>query len=163
MRRLDAQVRRLEADLFKAAGHPVVEPLPFGRHKARPDITALGSKGGPDVFDIIFCHPFSPSRVRDGMENALNLLKKAWYEKIRIFGRVLPESTTAMRLFLIPLSTLGGWHPDSYRAMGSIAVNIASRTLKSLKYASQILFQRHAALLVTSSAARLISGFEVRI
>ena len=35
------------------------------------------------MFDITFCHPLSPPQVRDGMENALNLLKKAWDEKIR--------------------------------------------------------------------------------
>ena len=30
-------------------------------------------------------HPLSPAPVRDGMENALNLLRKAWDEKIRRF------------------------------------------------------------------------------
>ena len=77
------------------------------------------------MFDIGFCHPRSPARVRDGMENAMNLLKKAWDEKIRRFGRILHESATAVKLFPMPLSTRGGWHPDSYRATRSIAVNIA--------------------------------------
>ena len=56
------------------------------------------------------------------MENALHLLKKAWDEKIRIFGRVLNESATAtvVKLLRLPLSTLGGWYPDSHRAMRSI-------------------------------------------
>ena len=55
----------------------------------------------------------------------MNLLKKAWDEKIRRFGRILHESATAVKLFPMPLSTRGGWHPDSYRATRSIAVNIA--------------------------------------
>ena len=80
IRRHDAQVRLLEADLIKAARHPDIEPRPFGRHKERPDISALGGDGGSDTFDITFCHPPSPARVRDGMENSLNLLKKAWDE-----------------------------------------------------------------------------------
>ena len=63
----------------------------------------------------------------------------------------------------VPLPTLGGWHPDSHRAMMSIAVNIASRTLNSLEYARQTLFQRHAALLVANNAVCLISGFDLRI
>ena len=42
------------------------------------------------------------------MENALNLLKKAWDEKIRRFGRVLHESATAVMLFPMPLPTLEG-------------------------------------------------------
>ena len=97
------------------------------------------------------------------MEDALNLLKKAWDEKIRRFDRVLLESATAVKLFPTPLSTLGGGHPDSHRAMRSIAVNIASRTLNSQEYAGQTLVQRHAALLVANNAVCLIPGFDLRI
>ena len=32
-------------------------------------------------------------------------------------------------------STLGDWHPNAHHAMGTIAVNMASRTLSSLHYA----------------------------
>ena len=163
IRQHDAQIRLLEADLIKAARHPVVESRPFGRHKERPDISALGNHGGSDLFDITFCHARSPARVRDGMENALNLVKKAWDEKRRKFGRVLYESATAVKLFPMHLATLGGRHPDPRRAMRSIAVNIASRTLNSLQYASQALFQRHAALLLANDAVCLISGFDLRI
>ena len=81
IRRHNAQVRVFERDLIKAARHPVVESRPFGRHKERPDISPLGSHGGSDMFDIKFYHPLSTARVRDGMENALNLLKKAWDER----------------------------------------------------------------------------------
>ena len=63
----------------------------------------------------------------------------------------------------MPLSTLGGWHPDSHREIRSIAVNIASRILISLEYASQTLFQRRAALLVANNAACLNSGIDPRI
>ena len=38
----------------------------------------------------------------------MNLLKKAWDEEIRIFGRVLHESAMAGKLFPMPLSILGG-------------------------------------------------------
>ena len=51
------------------------------------------------MFDITSCQPLPPARVRDGVENALNILKKAWGEKIRRFGRVLHESATAVKLF----------------------------------------------------------------
>ena len=70
-RRHDAQVRVLQVDLKKAARHPVLEPRPFGRHKERLDISALGSHGGADMFDITICHPLSPVRIRDGLENPL--------------------------------------------------------------------------------------------
>ena len=163
IRRDDAQVRLLEADLIKAARDPVVEPRPFGRHKERPDISDLGSHGGPDMFDITFYHLLSPARARDGIENALNLPKKAWDEKIKRFGGVLHESASAVKLFPMSLSALGGWHPDSHRTMRSIAVSIASRTLNSLEYASQALFQRDAALLVANNFVCLISGLDLRI
>ena len=77
-RRHDAQVRLIEADLTKAARHPVVEPRLIGHRKESPDISALGSHGSPDMFDITFCQLLSPPRVQDGMENAPNLLKKLW-------------------------------------------------------------------------------------
>ena len=115
------------------------------------------------MFDITFCHPPSLARVRDGMANALNLLKNAWDDKIRRYRRVLHASATTVKLFPMPLSTVGGWHPDSHRAMRSIAVNIDSRTLNSLEYASQTFFQRHAELLVAYNAVFLISGFDFRI
>ena len=60
-------------------------------------------------------------------------------------------------------SILGGWHPDAHRAMETIAVNIASRTLSSLRYARAMLFQRHAALLVANNAACLMSGFDFEV
>ena len=60
IRRHHAQVRLLQYDLKKAVRNPVLEPRPFGRHKERPDISALGSHGGSDVFDITICHPLSP-------------------------------------------------------------------------------------------------------
>ena len=76
IKRHGAQARLLEADLIKAATHPVFEHCPFGLHKERADIRALGSRGGSDMFDTIFCHPLSPARVRDGMEHEMNLLEK---------------------------------------------------------------------------------------
>ena len=165
-RRHDAQGRPLYADLIKAAWHSVLEPHPFGHRKQRPDISALGSHGGSDM-NITFRHPLSLAQVRDVTENALNLLKKAWDEKVRRFDRVLHDSATAVKLFPMSLSTLGGRHTDLHREMRSIAVNIASRTLNSLEYASQTLFQRHAALLVSNTTVCLIlastSGFEIGI
>ena len=77
---------------------------------------------------------------------------------------VLHESATAVKLlFPMSLSTLGGWHPDSHRALRSVAINIASRTLNSLEYASQTLFLRHAALLASNNAVCLITDFDLRI
>ena len=49
----------------------LLEPRPLGRHKERPDISALESHGGSDMFDITICDPLSPARIRDGLENPL--------------------------------------------------------------------------------------------
>ena len=91
------------------------------------------------------------------MDNTIVFLKKAWDEKVRRFGRFLHESNTSVKLFPIPLSSLGGWHPDSHLALGPIVVNTASRALSSVDYARNAMFQTHAALLVARTAACLIS------
>ena len=143
--------------------HPVLEQRPFGRHKERPDISALGSHKGSDMFDITICHPLPPARIQDGLENPLTLPKNAWDKKIRRFRRVLLASATAAKLFPMPISTLGGWHPNAHRAMGTIAVNIASRTLSSLHYARATLFQRHAGLPVANNAVCFMSGFDFEV
>ena len=115
------------------------------------------------MFDITICHPLSPARIRDGLENALTLLKNAWDEKIRRFRRVLHASVTAAKLFPMPISTLVGRHPDAHRATGTIAVNIASRTLSLLHYARTTLFQRHTALLVANKGVCLMSRFDFEV
>ena len=118
IRRYGAQVRLLKADLEKAARHPVLEPRPFGRHTERPDISALGSHRGSDMFDTTICHPLSPARIRDGLENPLTLVKNAWGEMIRRFRRVLRASATVAKPFPMPIFTIRGWHPHAHRAVG---------------------------------------------
>ena len=63
----------------------------------------------------------------------------------------------------MPISILGGRYPDAHRAMGTVAVNIASGTVSPLHYAHARLFQRHAALLVADNAVCLISGFDFEV
>ena len=68
------------------------------------------------MFHITICHPLSPNRIHDGMEDALDFLKKEWDENIRRFRRVHQESAASVKLFPVPLSSLGGWHPDSHHS-----------------------------------------------
>ena len=63
----------------------------------------------------------------------------------------------------MPISTHEGWHPDAHRAMGTIAVNIAWRTLSSLHYARETLFQCHTTLVVANNAVSLMSGFDFEV
>ena len=74
----------------------------------RPNISALGSHGGSNMFNITIYNPLSPPRIRDGLEDRLALQKNAWDEKIRIFRRVLYASATAVRMLLMPISNHGG-------------------------------------------------------
>ena len=83
--------------------------------------------------------------------------------KVKRFGRVIRDSVTTVKLFAMPQSSLGGLHPDSHRAMGSIAANIVSRALPSVDYVWSTMVQRHAAPLVASSTECLISGFDFQI
>ena len=115
------------------------------------------------MFYITICHPPSPAQIQDGLENPLTLLKNEWDEKIRRFRRVLHASAIAVKLFPMQISTFGGWHPDAHRAMGTIAVNIASRPLSSLNYSHATLFQRHAALPEANNAVWLKSGSDFEV
>ena len=56
------------------------------------------------------------------------------------------------------IARLGGWHREAHRALCSMATAIAARGISSFISAKSILFQRHAALLVTNNALCLMSG-----
>ena len=158
IRRHDAQVRLLAGDLAKAARHPIVEERPFGRHRERPDIRALGRTGGTDPFDVTICHPLSQARIRDAVQNPLNILKAAWAGKVSRYAAMVHEAGKSVQLFPVPISTRGGWHPDARRALCSVATAIAARGMSTFCSAKSILFQRHAALLLTNNALCLILG-----
>ena len=161
IRRRDAQVRLLQVYLKQAARHAVLEPRPFGsaqgtsRHQRIRESRSLRY--------VRYNHPLSPARIRDGLENPLTPLKNTREEKIRRFRRIAHASATSAKLFPMPISTLGGWHPDVRHARGTIAVNIASRALRSLHYARATFFQRRAALLVTNNAVCLMSGVDFEV
>ena len=73
--RLDELDRILVGDLSRAARHPVLEPRPLGQHRVRPEIRAISSNGDSELFDISFCHPLTPARIRDSVQNPLSILK----------------------------------------------------------------------------------------
>ena len=76
---------------------------------------------------------------------------------------------TNVHLLPVPLSTLGGWHPDSHRALCSgcvsysvkmvcsVATTIAASGIFSCSCPKSILFQRHSALLGTNNPLSLMS------
>ena len=151
-------MKLLARDLAKVARHRVVEERPVGHHRERPDIRALGRSGGTELFDVTICHPLSQARVRGVSENPLNLLKAAWTAKVSRYSEMLQAAGTRFNLLPAPLSTLGGWHPDAHKGLCSVASTIAARGLFTFSRARSILFQRHAALLVTNNALCLMSG-----
>ena len=68
------------------------------------------------------------------------------------------EAGRSVQLLPVPISILGGRHPDAYRALCSVATTIAARGMSTFSSAKSILFRRHAALLVTNNALCLMSG-----
>ena len=110
------------------------------------------------MLDVTIFYPLS--LVRDGLENPQTLLKNSWDEKIRGFGCVRHPSATAVKLVQVQISSHEGRHPDAHRAMGTIAVNIASRTMSSFHYARAHLIQRYATLLVRKNAVSLKFRFD---
>ena len=88
----------------------------------------------------------------------LNILKAAWAGKVSRYSGMVHEAGRSVQLLPVPISTLGGWHPDAHRALCSVARAIAARGMSTFNSAKGILFQRHAALLVTNNALYLMSG-----
>ena len=114
--------------------------------------------GGTELFDVTICHPLSQVRIRDESANLSNLLNAAWTAKVSRYSGMLQAVGTRFNLLPVPLSTLGGWHLGAHRALCSVATTIAARGLSTFSRARSILFQRHAALLVTNNALYLMSG-----
>ena len=158
IRQHHAPVKLLARDLAKAARHPVVEERPVGRHRERPDVRALGRSGGTELFDVTICNPLSQARIRNVTENPLNLLKAAWTAKVSRYSGMLQAAGTGFNPPPVPLSTLGGLHPDAHRALCSVATSIAERGRSTFSRTRSTLFQRHAALLVMRNALCLMSG-----
>ena len=134
--------------------NPVANDVLHGHHNSVPGDCEASPAGAMPLRHAL----------ENASENPLTLLKSAGNEKIRRLRRVLHASATVAKLFPMPLSTLGGWHPEAYRAMGTIAVNIASKTLSSLHYALATFFQRHVALLASKNAVcHPMSGFNIEV
>ena len=102
----------------------------------------------------------SALEIRDVTENPLNLLKAAWTAKVSRYSSMLNAAGTGFNLLRVPLSPLGGWHPDAHKALCSVASTIAAREPSTFSCARSILFQRHAALLVTNNTIFLMSGLK---
>ena len=56
--------------------HPLLEPR--RPHCKRPDIYDRSSHGGPDLLDIMLCCPLTPAKIRDPVQNPLDIFKTAW-------------------------------------------------------------------------------------
>ena len=85
--RCDSQAQFLSMDLAKAARHPIVEPHPKGQHSQRPDIKAISSHRGKNLFDSTISHPLSFGRLANTPREAspLPVLNEAWAAKFAGF------------------------------------------------------------------------------
>ena len=108
--RHDEQIQHLVGDLWKAALHPVLEPILSGDiEKGR----TISIHGGSDLFDITLCHPLTLARIRDSVQYPLSTLKAAWPARFSRYASVLGTDGTTVNLIPVPFSNFGGWHPDS--------------------------------------------------
>ena len=158
IRRHDAQVRLFAGDLAKAARHPIFEERPLEGYRENPDICALGRTRGTDLFDVTIFHPLSQARIRDAVQSPVNILKVAWTGKVSRYAGMVHEAGRSVQLLPVPISKLGEWHPDAHCALCSVATATAARKMPIFSSAKSIMFQRHAALLVTNNALCLMSG-----
>lgn len=161
--RHNQQVRLVAADLSRAARQPILESRVPGEHNERPDITCHGSRGGTDLLDVTFVHPLTRSRLQGVTSNPKGPLDVAVADKERRYRPLLEAQGSEFHLVPLPISTLGGWHPEAHEYMQSLADAIASRAMVSRAFSRGALFNRHAALLVRNNAKCLLGDVSVRI
>ena len=142
----------MAGELPKAARHPIVDEWPRGRHRERPDIRALGRRGGTDLFDVTICHPLSQARILDAVQNPLNILKAGWAGKCSRYAEMVQEAGRRIQSIAVPFSTLSAWHPVAHRALCPVATAIAASGMSTFSSAKSIMFQGYAALIVTNNA-----------
>ena len=104
------------------------------------------------MYDVNISHPLSTGRLANARKpNPLPVLNAAWASKVSHFRSFMQQAGPRCSLLPVPISTLGGWHPEAHRAILSMESGIASRAFSR---ARSIHLQRYAALL----AACLLSG-----
>ena len=161
--RHDSHKLLLASDLQKAARHPIPEPRTPGMHRVRPDIKALGCNGGTDYYDVVFIHPITPSRMPAVTKNPTWPLTEARGRKIRHYADFMQAQGPSAQLVPVPLSTLGGWHPEAYSFVSRLAETIAAKNTVPVPYARYTMFSRYAANLVRNNAVCLLDGFVTEV
>ena len=110
------------------------------------------------MFHVTISHSGKQTRIRDAVQNPLNIWMEARAGKVSRHAVTVHEAGRSMHLLPVPISTRGGWHSDAHRALCSVATAIAARGMSTFGSAKSNLFQRHAALLLTNNALCLMSG-----
>lgn len=72
--------------------------------------------------------------------NPLSVVNLVRADKFARFSTYMQSVGDGYRLVTIPLSTLGGWHPDVYSVVLSLASAIASKAVVPFTIARNILF-----------------------
>ena len=161
--RHDSHKLLLASDLQKAARHPIPEPRIPGTHGVRPDIKALGCNGGTDYYDVVFVHPITRPRTPVVLRNPSEPLSEARAEKIRHYANFMTTQGPSAQLVPIPLSTLGGWHPEAYAFVSRLAETVAAKNTVPVPYAKFTMFSRYAANLVRNNAVCLLEGLVTEV
>lgn len=160
--RHDSQKLLLASDLQKAARHPIVEPRQTA-HRVRPDIKALGSNGGTDFYDIVFVHPLTEKRIPVVARAPIKPLTESKNNKEGHYVAFMKDQGPRSRLVPVVLSTLGGWHPESYKFVAGLAESIAAKNTVPVPYAQYTMFSRYAANMVRNNAVCLLDGLVTEV
>lgn len=96
-------------------------------------------------------------RMLGASSNLLVFLMTSWTAVVFRYAGMTQADRTSISIMSVPLSTVRGWHRDTYRAFSSHVTTFAARGGQPVSSAKGILLQRHAASFLTNVALYLVS------
>ena len=157
-KRHDAIRDLLASDLSRAARHPTTEPRLPALSQSRPDISALGSSGSTELFDVCIVHPLTNSRLEKCIADPAGPFLEKHSAKRSQHRSLLEELGSSYRLVTVPFATVGGMEKETESMLSKVAEAAAHRAQFDKEIATKILFNRYAALLVRANVECLTDG-----
>lgn len=127
------------------------------RH-SRPDVSALGSTGGTDLFDVVITSPMTVRRVSNQPADPTFFLREEACKKHIRHRRLLEELGSGHKIVPFPLTIFGGRLKKTVRLLNTLSASAAARSLGRAAQTSKWLRSRIASAIVNGNADCLNAG-----
>ncbi len=159
IRRHDQLTILLEAFLRSAARSPIREPRErVTGDSSRPDILALGARGGEDLIDVAITHIASSTGARYITRHDPHVILKNRHQNKLKTHAAYAARRPGSRIVPLIFAATGGMSHETHRYLREIAQVIATRSGYPTHQALTDIRSRLAARLVMANASALLSG-----